>query len=48
MEDGTKTKKTIFVGGIADDVDESIVFETFSTFGSYHTSVSRSIPDPFV
>jgi len=33
MEEGTKSKKTIFVGGIADDVDESAIYETFSTFG---------------
>ncbi|KAI0928519.1 hypothetical protein AcW1_005740 [Taiwanofungus camphoratus] len=33
MEEGTKTKKTIFVGGIGDDVDEAVLLETFSTFG---------------
>jgi hypothetical protein len=33
MEEGTKTKKTVFVGGIGDDVDESAIFEHFSTFG---------------
>ncbi|KAG5645227.1 hypothetical protein DXG03_006644 [Asterophora parasitica] len=33
MEQGTKSKKTVFVGGIADDVDEAIVYENFSTFG---------------
>ncbi|PCH38060.1 RNA-binding domain-containing protein [Wolfiporia cocos MD-104 SS10] len=33
MEEGTKTKKTIFVGGIGDDVDEGVLLETFSTFG---------------
>jgi hypothetical protein len=27
MGDGTKTKKTVFVGGIADDVDESVLYE---------------------
>lgn len=32
-EGGVKTKKTIFVGGIGEDVDEQIVLETFSTFG---------------
>ncbi|KAH0830591.1 RNA-binding domain-containing protein [Lanmaoa asiatica] len=33
MEEGTKGKKTVFVGGIGDDVDESILYECFSTFG---------------
>ncbi|KAG6866940.1 hypothetical protein C0991_003856 [Blastosporella zonata] len=33
MEEGTKSKKTVFVGGIADDVDEAIIYESFSTFG---------------
>ncbi|KAL4266660.1 Nucleotide-binding alpha-beta plait domain superfamily protein [Pleurotus pulmonarius] len=34
MEEGTVTaKKTVFVGGIGDEVDEAIIYETFSTFG---------------
>ncbi|KAF8636460.1 hypothetical protein AX17_003276 [Amanita inopinata Kibby_2008] len=33
MEEGTKTKKTIFVGGIGEDVDETVLYEHFSTFG---------------
>lgn len=33
MEEGTRGKKTVFVGGIGDDVDESIIYECFSTFG---------------
>ncbi|KAI0273756.1 hypothetical protein BC834DRAFT_966231 [Gloeopeniophorella convolvens] len=34
MEDsGGKTKKTVFVGGIGEDVNEEIIMETFSTFG---------------
>jgi len=33
MEEGTRTKKTVFVGGISDDVDESTIYENFSTFG---------------
>ncbi|KAI0721005.1 hypothetical protein C8T65DRAFT_631911 [Cerioporus squamosus] len=33
MEEGTKSKKTIFVGGIGDDVDEAVLLETFATFG---------------
>lgn len=35
MEEGTKSKKTVFVGGIGDDVDESAIYESFSTFGMY-------------
>jgi len=38
MEDGTKTKKTVFVGGIGDDVDESVLYETFATFGIFLAS----------
>ncbi|KAG6900869.1 hypothetical protein C0993_009987 [Termitomyces sp. T159_Od127] len=33
MEEGTKSKKTVFVGGVADDVDEAALYESFSTFG---------------
>jgi peptidyl-prolyl isomerase E (cyclophilin E) len=33
MEEGTKSKKTIFVGGIGDDVDEAVLYEKFATFG---------------
>ncbi|KAK0210796.1 RNA-binding domain-containing protein [Desarmillaria ectypa] len=33
MEEGTKSKKTVFVGGIAEDVDETMIYEHFSTFG---------------
>ncbi|KAG8217532.1 RNA-binding domain-containing protein [Butyriboletus roseoflavus] len=33
MEEGTKGKKTVFIGGIGDDVDETIIYECFSTFG---------------
>ncbi|KAF9075271.1 RNA-binding domain-containing protein [Rhodocollybia butyracea] len=33
MEEGTKSKKTVFVGGIGDDVDEALIFEHFATFG---------------
>jgi peptidyl-prolyl isomerase E (cyclophilin E) len=35
MEEGTKGKKTVFVGGIGEDVDESIIYEHFSTFGEH-------------
>ncbi|KAH9842618.1 RNA-binding domain-containing protein [Rhodofomes roseus] len=33
MDEGTKTKKTVFVGGIGDDVDETVLVESFSPFG---------------
>ncbi|KAH7889666.1 hypothetical protein F5I97DRAFT_568548 [Phlebopus sp. FC_14] len=33
MEEGTRGKKTIFVGGIGEDVDEAIIYEQFSVFG---------------
>ncbi|TFK55052.1 RNA-binding domain-containing protein [Heliocybe sulcata] len=33
MEEGTRTKKTVFVGGLGDDVDEAVLLETFTTFG---------------
>jgi len=33
MEDGAKNKKTIFIGGIGEDVDEEVILEAFSTFG---------------
>jgi len=33
MEEGSKSKKTVFVGGIAEEIDESVIYEKFSTFG---------------
>ncbi|KAI0054102.1 RNA-binding domain-containing protein [Auriscalpium vulgare] len=33
MEEGTKTKKTVFVGGLSDDVDQAVLIESFSPFG---------------
>ncbi len=42
MEEGTKSKKTVFVGGIAEDVDETVIYEHFSTFGmSFHVVALR-------
>lgn len=35
MEQGSRTKKTVFVGGVSDDVDESVIYENFSTFGVF-------------
>ncbi|KAJ3920296.1 hypothetical protein F5877DRAFT_38385 [Lentinula edodes] len=32
MEDGTKAKKTVFVSGIGNDVDNSVIYEPFATF----------------
>ena len=34
MEEGTKSKRTVFVGGVGDDVDEATLMTTFSTFGT--------------
>ena len=36
MEEGTKTKKTLFVGNLANDVDEAVLLETFAPFGKVH------------
>ncbi|KAF9645923.1 RNA-binding domain-containing protein [Thelephora ganbajun] len=33
MEEGTKTKRTVFIGGVGDDVDETALMAAFSTFG---------------
>ncbi|KDQ60783.1 hypothetical protein JAAARDRAFT_190929 [Jaapia argillacea MUCL 33604] len=33
MEEGTRSKKTVFVGGIGDDVDEGALVEAFTPFG---------------
>ena len=33
MEEGAKNKKTIFIGGIGEDVDEEVILGEFSTFG---------------
>lgn len=41
MEEGTKGKKTIFIGGIGDDVDETVIYEHFAAFGV--CSVSRQL-----
>lgn len=35
MEEGTKTKKTVYVGGLADEVNEDVLLETFAPFGQY-------------
>ena len=35
MEEGTKSKKTVFVGGISEDTDETTLYESFSTFGEF-------------
>ncbi|KAJ6596923.1 RNA-binding domain-containing protein [Mycena vulgaris] len=33
MEEGSKSKKTVFVGGVGEEVDEATIYEHFSTFG---------------
>jgi hypothetical protein len=36
MEEGaTNPKKTVFIGGIGEDVDQAVLLETFSTFGAF-------------
>jgi peptidyl-prolyl isomerase E (cyclophilin E) len=43
MEGGTKSKKTIFVGGISEDTDETTLYEGFSTFGDI---IEVQLPPP--
>lgn len=43
MEEGTKTKRTVFVGGVGEDVDEAALMAAFSTFGT-STLPTRSTP----
>ena len=33
MEEGTKSKRTVYIGGLSEDTDEALIYETFSTFG---------------
>lgn len=35
MEEGSKQKKTVFIGGLSDEVDEGVLLETFATFGEF-------------
>ena len=39
MEEGTRAKRTIFVGGVGEDVDEAIIYENFSTFGAFEVLI---------
>jgi RNA recognition motif-containing protein len=43
MEEGTKSKKTIFVGGISDETDETALYEGFSTFGALYLRRSLEV-----
>ncbi|KAF8802248.1 RNA-binding domain-containing protein [Phlegmacium glaucopus] len=43
MEEGTKSKKTVFVGGISEDTDETTLYEGFSTFGDI---IEVQLPPP--
>ncbi|KAF9530932.1 hypothetical protein CPB83DRAFT_762351 [Crepidotus variabilis] len=43
MEEGTRAKKTVFVGGISDDTDETTLYEGFSVFGDI---IEVQIPPP--
>lgn len=33
MEEGTKSKRTVYVGGLNEEIDETFLYETFATFG---------------
>lgn len=49
MEEGSKAKKTVFVGGIGEEVNEEIILEAFSVFGVFglewhSSSVLTSLP----
>ena len=44
MEEGTQSKKTIFVGGIGDDVDENVIYANFATFGPSFLFLFSSAP----
>lgn len=35
MSEGRSGKSTVYVGGLAEEVDESVLIEVFSTFGTY-------------
>lgn len=48
MEEGTRSKKTVFIGGISEDTDETTLYENFSTFGvfvflSFHLSTAACL-----
>jgi len=43
MDEGTKNKKTVFIGGIGDDTDETVLYEAFSVFGDI---IEVQIPPP--
>lgn len=36
MEEGTKSKRTVYVGGLNEEIDETFLYETFATFGASH------------
>ena len=42
MEEGTKSKKTVFIGGISEDTDETTLYESFSTFGVFVIHLSMA------
>jgi hypothetical protein len=42
MEEGAKSKKTVFVGGISEDTDETTLYESFSTFGVFVIHLSMA------
>ncbi|KAF8802239.1 hypothetical protein BYT27DRAFT_7261342 [Phlegmacium glaucopus] len=51
--EGTKSKETVFVGGISEDTDESTLYEGFSTFGVlnlryYRGPIAPTSADPTI
>ncbi|KXN89234.1 Peptidyl-prolyl cis-trans isomerase E [Leucoagaricus sp. SymC.cos] len=47
MEEGTKSKKTVFVGGLGEDVDEAVIYQTFSIFGDIlEVTLPSAVVDP--
>ena len=43
MEEGTKAKKTVYVGGIGDEVNEETIVTAFSPFGAFSVLVHEPI-----
>lgn len=34
MDEGTKAKRTVYVGGLGEEIDQKAIFDSFSTFGT--------------
>ncbi|KAL9715175.1 hypothetical protein Ac2012v2_001836 [Leucoagaricus gongylophorus] len=47
MEEGAKSKKTVFVGGLSEDMDEGIIYENFASFGDIlDVQLPSAVVDP--